>query len=131
MRGSPTSENFCASSVALEMSSLRSGRKRAMSLTRPNSTSVCSVLSWASSIIITLQAGQWFSRQHVHCRQVSGSHINMYTAGGSAVLTKWKTSFHTLQPRRTIQENRHDYHKITVLLRTGVYLSLDCSYVIN
>jgi hypothetical protein len=30
--------------------------KRAMSFTRPNSTSVDSVRSWASSIIITLQA---------------------------------------------------------------------------
>jgi hypothetical protein len=45
-------------SVALLMSSLRSGLKRAMSLTRPNSTSVCRVRSWASSIIITLQAGR-------------------------------------------------------------------------
>ena len=33
--------------------------KRAMSLTRPNSTSVCSVRSWASSTIMQLRQGGW------------------------------------------------------------------------
>jgi hypothetical protein len=44
--------------VALLMSNLRSGRKRAMSLTKPKSTSVDSVRSCASSIIITLMRAQ-------------------------------------------------------------------------
>ena len=52
--GEMTCENLSASSVALEMSSLRSERNLAMSLTRPNRMSVWSVLSWASSTIITL-----------------------------------------------------------------------------
>ena len=52
--GAPSkySENFCASIVALLMSSLMSSRKRQMSFTRPKSTSVCSVRSCASSMIM-------------------------------------------------------------------------------
>lgn len=50
-----TAENFSASKVALEMRSLRSGLNLAMSFTKPNKTSVWSVLSWASSMIITLK----------------------------------------------------------------------------
>jgi len=46
------SENFSASSVALEMRSRISGRKAAISFTRPKRTSVCRVRSCASSIII-------------------------------------------------------------------------------
>ena len=45
--------NFSASRVAEEMSSLISGRNRAISFTKPNRMSVCSVRSCASSTIIT------------------------------------------------------------------------------
>ena len=46
-------ENFFASSVALEITSLMSSRNRAMSFSSPNSTSVCRVRSCASSTIMT------------------------------------------------------------------------------
>ena len=42
-------ENFSASSVADEINNLSFGRKRAISLTKPNKISVCNVRSCASS----------------------------------------------------------------------------------
>lgn len=51
-------ENLSESKVALEMSSFTSGRNLAMSLTRPNKMSVCSVRSCASSTINTLKGGE-------------------------------------------------------------------------
>ena len=50
--------NFSASSVADMTTSLRSGRCFSTSLSRPNSTSVASVRSCASSRMITLRAGE-------------------------------------------------------------------------
>eukprot|EP00968_Pinguiococcus_pyrenoidosus_P020565 scaffold2448_cov250-Pinguiococcus_pyrenoidosus.AAC.16 len=46
--------NFSASSVALETISLMSSRYREMSFSRPKSTSVWSVRSWASSTMMAL-----------------------------------------------------------------------------
>ena len=57
-----TSENFCVSIVALDMSSFRSDLNLDMSLTSPNNTSVCSVRSWASSTIITLEGEGQYGR---------------------------------------------------------------------
>ena len=50
---SKNSLNFSASKVAEEIKSFKSGRNLVISLINPNKISVCSVLSWASSIIIT------------------------------------------------------------------------------
>ena len=52
--------NFSASRVALLMMSLRSSRKRATSLTRPKSMSVCSVRSWA-----------WYAEEIVRHREIN------------------------------------------------------------
>lgn len=67
-----TAENFSASKVALEMRSLRSGLNLAMSFTKPNKTSVWSVLSWASSMIITLKI--WKRKIWIYV----GSEYNLY-----------------------------------------------------
>lgn len=74
-----TLENFSASKVALEMSSFSVGLNRAISLTRPNKTSVWSVLSWASSIIITLYTWEIIKSRcntpmtaEAHVQQIAG-----------------------------------------------------------